>query len=74
MNDPVLNRAMFRPVVQPVSSYGTGIASNVASPEEAARALQTAFQPTGYAGGGQVINGVKHFQRSEEHTSELQSH
>lgn len=62
MNDPVLNRAMFRPVVVPMSSYGTGIASNVASPDEAARALQTAFQPTGYAGGGQVINGVKHFQ------------
>lgn len=62
MNDPVLNRAMFRPVVAPMSSYGTGIASNVASPDEAARALQTAFQPTGYAGGGQVINGVKHFQ------------
>jgi len=62
MNDPVLNRAMFRPAVAPMSSYGTGIASNVASPDEAARALQTAFQPTGYAGGGQVINGVKHFQ------------
>lgn len=66
MNDPVLNRAMFRPAVAPMSSYGTGIASNVASPDEAARALQTAFQPTGYAGGGQVINGVKHFKKGGE--------
>jgi hypothetical protein len=52
-----------------MSSYGTGIASNVASPDEAARALQTAFQPTGYAGGGQVINGVKHFQQGGENQS-----
>jgi hypothetical protein len=69
MNDPVLNRAMFRPAVGPMSSYGTGIASNVASPDEAARALQTAFQPTGYAGGGQVINGVKHFKGGGENQS-----
>ena len=69
MNDPVLNRAMFRPAVAPMSSYGTGIASNVASPDEAARALQTAFQPTGYAGGGQVINGVKHFKDGGENQS-----
>jgi hypothetical protein len=66
MNDPVLNRAMFRPAVGPMSSYGTGIASNVASPDEAARALQTAFQPIGYAGGGQVIDGVKHFKKGGE--------
>jgi hypothetical protein len=68
MNDPVLDRAMFRNQV-PVSSYGTGITSNVASPDEAARALQMAFQPTGYAGGGQVINGVKHFQQGGENVS-----
>jgi hypothetical protein len=68
MNDPVLDRAMFRNQA-PVSSYGTGITSNVASPDEAARALQMAFQPTGYAGGGQVINGVKHFQQGGENVS-----
>jgi len=62
MNDPVLDRAMFRNQA-PVSSYGTGITSNVASPDENARALQMAFQTTGYAGGGQVINGVKHFKK-----------
>ena len=65
MNDPVLDRAMFRNQA-PVSSYGTGITSNVASPDEAARALQMAFHPTGYAGGGQVINGVKHFKKGGE--------
>ena len=68
MNDPVLDRAMFRNQA-PVSSYGTGITSNVASPDEAARALQMAFQPTGYAGGGQVINGVKHFKDGGENQS-----
>jgi len=68
MNDPVLDRAMFRNQA-PVSSYGTGITSNVASPDEAARALQMAFQPTGYAGGGQVINGVKHFKEGGENQS-----
>jgi len=68
MNDPVLDRAMFRNQA-PVSSYGTGITSNVASPDENARALQMAFQPTGYAGGGQVINGVKHFQQGGENVS-----
>ena len=73
MNDPVLNRAMFRPAVAPMSSYGTGIASNVASPDEAARALQTAFQTTGYAGGGQVINGVKHFEGGGENVSKGRS-
>ena len=65
MNDPVLDRAMFRNQA-PVSSYGTGITSNVASPDENARALQMAFQTTGYAGGGQVINGVKHFKKGGE--------
>jgi hypothetical protein len=65
MNDPVLDRAMFRNQA-PVSSYGTGITSNVASPDEAAHALQMAFQPTGYAVGGQVINGVKHFKKGGE--------
>ena len=72
MNDPVLDRAMFRNQA-PVSSYGTGITSNVASPDEAARALQMAFQPTGYAGGGQVINGVKHFQGGGENVSKGRS-
>jgi hypothetical protein len=57
----------------PVSSYGTGITSNVASPDEAARALQTAFQPMGYAGGGQVINGVKHFEGGGENVSKGRS-
>jgi len=72
MNDPVLDRAMFRNQA-PVSSYGTGITSNVASPDENARALQMAFQPTGYAGGGQVINGVKHFQQGGENVSKGRS-
>jgi hypothetical protein len=72
MNDPVLDRAMFRNQT-PVSSYGTGITSNVASPDEAARALQMAFQPTGYAGGGPVINGVKHFQQGGENVSKGRS-
>ena len=72
MNDPVLDRAMFRNQ-DPVSSYGTGITSNVASPDENARALQMAFQTTGYAGGGQVINGVKHFQQGGENVSKGRS-
>lgn len=52
-SDPVMRRAMFR-AGGPVSSVGTGITSNVATPEENAKALQTMFAP-GFRKGGQVL-------------------
>jgi hypothetical protein len=64
MSDPVMRRAMFR-VGGPVSSAGTGITSNVASPEENAKALQTMFAPSFRKGGE-----VQYFQEGGEAVDE----
>lgn len=54
MSDPVMRRAMFRQG-GPVSSKGTGITSNVTTPEQNAVAMQTMLQPTiGFRDGGTV--------------------
>jgi len=69
-NDPVLSRPMFSnslaPTVQPFQAHGTGITSNVVSPDEGAKQLISTFggsgmagmAGTGYADGGYV----KHFK------------
>jgi hypothetical protein len=66
MSDPVMRRAMFR-AGGPVSSVGTGITSNVATPEENAKALQTMFAP-GFRRGGPV----QHFYNGGEAKDVLQ--
>lgn len=53
MSDPVMRRAMFRQG-GPVSSKGTGITSNVTTPEQNAVAMQTMLQPTNFMNGGPV--------------------
>ena len=72
-NDPVLNRPMFNnslaPTVQPMQAYGTGITSNVVSPDEGAKQLINTFGGSGmagmsvpgYAGGG----SVRHFYEGD---------
>jgi hypothetical protein len=65
MSDPVMRRAMFRQG-GPVSSTGTGITSNVASPEENAKALQDMFQAPGFRKGGEV----QYFQEGGEAVDE----
>lgn len=68
-NDPVLNRPMFNnslaPTVQPFQAKGTGITSNVVSPDVGAKQLINTFGGAGMAGmsGPGYADGgsVRHF-------------
>jgi len=69
-NDPVLNRPMFNnalaPTVQPFQAHGTGITSNVVSPDVGAKQLINTFGGAGMAGmsGPGYAHGgsVRHFK------------
>lgn len=72
-NDPVLNRPMFNnslvPTVQPFQAKGTGITSNVVSPDEGAKQLINTFGGAGMAGmsGPGFADGgsVRHFYEGD---------
>jgi hypothetical protein len=63
MNDPTLSRPMFQqspsaapPPVAPTTGIGA-----MTTPDQNAQALRNFFSPQAFRGGGEVINGVKHF-------------
>jgi hypothetical protein len=62
MNDPTLSRPMFQQNPSAASpampSMGIG---GMTTPDQNAMALRNMFSPQAFRGGGEVINGVKHF-------------
>jgi len=67
MNDPTLNRPMFQQTPSATSSLmpATGI-GGMTTPDQNAQALRNMFSPQAFRGGGEVINGVKHFEGGGE--------
>jgi len=62
MNDPTLSRPMFqqRPSAASSAMPSMGI-GGMTTPDQNAMALRNLFSPQAFRGGGEVINGVKHF-------------